>query len=65
MTRIIQVFEACGIALEDPKDRRWLKLTLSIMDIPEERLPRSTESIRRVMCRRLEKHDTKTTVPAK
>ena len=38
MTRICQVFEACGITLENPKDRRWIKLTLSIADIPEEKI---------------------------
>lgn len=38
VTRIFQVFAACGIDLENPKDRRWVKLTLSLADIPEEKI---------------------------
>jgi Dissimilatory sulfite reductase (desulfoviridin), alpha and beta subunits len=38
VTRIFQVFAACGIGLENPKDRRWVKLTLSLADIPEEKV---------------------------
>jgi NAD-dependent dihydropyrimidine dehydrogenase PreA subunit/bacterioferritin-associated ferredoxin len=38
VTRIFQVFAACGIVLENPKDRRWIKLTLSLADIPEEKI---------------------------
>jgi bacterioferritin-associated ferredoxin len=38
VTRIFQVFEACGIELDDPPDRRWIKLTLSLADIPAEKV---------------------------
>ncbi len=44
MTRIFQVLEACGIALDDPPDRRWIKLTLSIGDIPREKVERIDET---------------------
>jgi NAD-dependent dihydropyrimidine dehydrogenase PreA subunit/bacterioferritin-associated ferredoxin len=44
MTRIFQVFEACGIELEEPADRRWIKLTLSIADIPRETVARIDET---------------------
>lgn len=37
-TRIFQVLEACGIDVEDPPDRRWIKLTLSLADLPEEKV---------------------------
>ncbi len=40
MTKIFQVFEACGIDLEEPKDRRWIKLTISLDDLPEEMVAR-------------------------
>ncbi len=40
MTRIFQVFEACGIELDDPKDRRWINLTLSLDDLSEEKVVR-------------------------
>jgi len=40
MTKIFQVFEACGIELDDPKDRRWINLTLSLGDLPEEKVAR-------------------------
>lgn len=43
MTRIFQVLEACGIALDDPADRRWINLTLSIADISRERVDRIDE----------------------
>lgn len=38
MTKIFQVFEACGIDLEEPKDRRWIKLTISLDDLSEEKV---------------------------
>jgi len=38
VTRIFQMFEACGIELDDPPDRRWIKLTLSLGDLSEERV---------------------------
>jgi Fe-S-cluster-containing hydrogenase component 2 len=44
ITRIFQVFEACGIDLIDPPDRRWIKLTLSIADIPREKVARIDEA---------------------
>lgn len=40
MTRIFQVFEACGIDLDAPKDRRWIKLTLTLADLPGEQVTR-------------------------
>lgn len=36
MTRIFQIFDACGIVLEEPPDRRWIPLTLTLADVPEE-----------------------------
>ena len=44
MTRIFQVLEACGIELDDPSDRRWINLTLSIGDIPWEKVDRIDEA---------------------
>jgi len=44
MTRIFQVLEACGISLDDPPDRRWINLTLSIADIPREKVDRIDEA---------------------
>ena len=44
ITRIFQVLEACGIDLDDPPDRRWIKLTLSIADIPREKVIRIDET---------------------
>ena len=44
MTRICQVLEACGIDLDNPPDRRWIKLTLSIADIPREEVTRIDEA---------------------
>jgi NAD-dependent dihydropyrimidine dehydrogenase PreA subunit/bacterioferritin-associated ferredoxin len=38
ITRIFQVLEACGVAVENPSDRRWIKLTLSLSDIPEDKV---------------------------
>jgi len=38
MTRIFQLFDACGVELENPPDRRWIKLTLSLADLPEEKV---------------------------
>lgn len=38
LTRIFQVFEACGIELDEPKDRRWISLTLSLDDLSEEKV---------------------------
>lgn len=38
MTRIFQVFEACGIELNEPRDRRWIKLTLSLGDLTEDKV---------------------------
>ncbi|MDQ7781388.1 MAG: 4Fe-4S binding protein [Desulfomonilaceae bacterium] len=35
-TRIFQALEACGIEVENPPDRRWIKLTLGLADVPEE-----------------------------
>lgn len=40
MTRIFQVLEACGIPVEEPADRRWIKLTLSLADVPEDTVAR-------------------------
>jgi Fe-S-cluster-containing hydrogenase component 2 len=40
MTRIFQVLDACGIEVEEHPDRRWIKLTLSIGDIPRETVDR-------------------------
>lgn len=40
MTRICQILEACGIEVQEPADRRWIKLTLSIGDIPKEAVAR-------------------------
>jgi NAD(P)H-nitrite reductase large subunit len=44
ITRIFQVLEVCGIDLDDPPDRRWIKLTLSIADIPREKVIRIDEA---------------------
>ena len=44
LTRIFQVFEACGIELDDPKDRRWINLTLSLDDLSEEKVARIDEA---------------------
>jgi NAD-dependent dihydropyrimidine dehydrogenase PreA subunit/bacterioferritin-associated ferredoxin len=38
MTRIFQVLQACGVELENPPDRRWIKLTLGLADVPEEKV---------------------------
>jgi Fe-S-cluster-containing hydrogenase component 2 len=38
ITRIFQLLQACGIELDNPPDRRWIKLTLSLSDIPEEKV---------------------------
>lgn len=43
MTKIFQVFEACGIDLDEPKDRRWIKLTISLGDLPEEKVAQIDE----------------------
>jgi Fe-S-cluster-containing hydrogenase component 2 len=43
MTKIFQVFEACGVDLVDPEDRRWIKLTLSLDDLAEEKVNRIDE----------------------
>lgn len=40
LTRIFQVFAACGIELNEPKDRRWINLTLSLGDLTEEMVAR-------------------------
>ena len=40
ITRIFQVLDACGIDVDDPPDRRWIKLTLSIADIPRKKVDR-------------------------
>jgi NAD-dependent dihydropyrimidine dehydrogenase PreA subunit/bacterioferritin-associated ferredoxin len=37
VVRIFQMLEACGIALENPEDHRWYKLTLSLKDVSEEK----------------------------
>jgi len=37
-TRIFQLLEACGIEVENPPDRRWIKLTLSLADLPENKV---------------------------
>ena len=44
LTRIFQVFEACGIELDAPKDRRWVSLTLSLNDLSEEQVTRIDEA---------------------
>jgi len=44
MTRIFQVMEACGIPPDEPKDRRWIKLTLSLGDLSEETVARIDEA---------------------
>jgi NAD-dependent dihydropyrimidine dehydrogenase PreA subunit len=38
MTRIFQTLQACGVELENPSDKRWIKLTLSLADVPEEKV---------------------------
>jgi len=38
LTRIFQVLQACGVEVENPSDRRWIKLTLALADLPEERI---------------------------
>ncbi len=43
MTRIFQVLEACGIDVDNPPDRRWIKLTLSLGDLPEEKVKQIDE----------------------
>ncbi len=40
MTRIFQVLQACGVEVENPPDRRWIKLTLSLADLSEEEVAR-------------------------
>lgn len=37
-TRIFQLLGACGVELENPSDRRWIKLTLSLSDLSEEKV---------------------------
>jgi len=44
LTRIFQVFEACEIELDDPKDRRWINLTLSLDDLSEEKVAQIDEA---------------------
>lgn len=36
MTRIFQVLKGAGIILDEPKDRRWIDLTLSLADLPKD-----------------------------
>jgi NAD-dependent dihydropyrimidine dehydrogenase PreA subunit/bacterioferritin-associated ferredoxin len=36
MTRIFQYLKGAGIDLDEPKDRRWIKLTLSLIELPED-----------------------------
>lgn len=38
ITRIFQVLQACGVDVDNPADRRWIKLTLSLGDLPEEKV---------------------------
>ena len=38
ITRIFQVLEACGVDVDNPPDRRWIKLTLSLSDLAEEKV---------------------------
>jgi len=38
MTRIFQVLQACGVEFENPPDRRWIKLTLGLADVSEEKV---------------------------
>ncbi len=38
ITRIFQLLQACEIELDNPPDGRWIKLTLSLSDIPEEKV---------------------------
>lgn len=40
ITRIFQIFEACGVKLQEPKDRCWINLTLALGDIPEDTVAR-------------------------
>jgi Fe-S-cluster-containing hydrogenase component 2 len=44
LTRIFQIFEACGIELDEPKDRRWINLTLSLGDLSEEKVAQIDET---------------------
>jgi NAD-dependent dihydropyrimidine dehydrogenase PreA subunit/bacterioferritin-associated ferredoxin len=44
ITRIFQVLDACGIALDEPPDRRWIKLTLSLGDLKEDTVARIDET---------------------
>ena len=38
ITRIFQVLQACGVDVDNPADRRWIKLTLSLSDLPQEKV---------------------------
>ncbi|MHC4946463.1 MAG: hypothetical protein ACYTG7_25920, partial [Planctomycetota bacterium] len=40
VTRIFQLLSAGGIELDRPRDRRWIPLTLSLADIPEDQVAR-------------------------
>lgn len=40
ITRIFQVMQACGLEVEDPPDRRWIKLTLGLAAISEDKVAR-------------------------
>lgn len=44
MTRIFQVLDACGVDVVNPPDRRWIKLTLSLSDLPEEKVMQIDEA---------------------
>ena len=37
-TRLFQALEACGIEVDNPPDRRWIKLTLGLADLSEEQV---------------------------
>jgi len=43
-TRIFQLLEACGVEVVNPPDRRWIKLTLGLADLPEEKVMRIDEA---------------------
>lgn len=40
MTRILQVLKSTGNFPDEPKDRRWIDLTLSLSDLPEDLITR-------------------------
>ncbi len=44
ITRIFQVLDACEVDVDNPPDRRWIKLTLSLSDLPEEKVMQIDEA---------------------